>query len=60
MDKDNKKRLHVILDDEEIKKFEIIRAFIKKKFGEGTATDASVVRASLLHMADHIERGELE
>jgi hypothetical protein len=61
MDKgEKKKRLHVILDEEEEKKFELIRGFIRKKFGEGTATDASVVRAALLHLADHIERGELE
>jgi hypothetical protein len=54
------KRLNVILSEDEWKKFEDIRAMIKGKFGEGTATDASVVRASLLHFWEHVERGEVE
>lgn len=55
-----KKHLHVILDDEEEKKFEAIRGFIAKKFGKSGATDANVERAMLYHFYDHVERGELE
>jgi hypothetical protein len=54
------KRLNVYLNEDELKKFEDIRSFIKEKFGEGTATDASVIRAAILHLHDHYERGELE
>jgi hypothetical protein len=54
------KRLSVDLTEDEWKKFEDIRSFIIGKFGKGTGTDASVVRASLLHFWEHVERGEVE
>lgn len=54
------KRLNVVLDDDEMKKFEEIRGYIVKKFGRSTATDSAVIKAAILHFADHVERNEVE